>query len=60
MYIFYLRFVGRSSEQYVWVFSEFTIGRIFDLEVVDLSLAEAEQECSTSQSLVPRKEVTAT
>ncbi|CAH1395453.1 unnamed protein product [Nezara viridula] len=54
------KFVGRSSEQYVWVFSEFTIGRIFDLEVVDLSLAEAEQECSTSQSLVPRKEVTAT
>ncbi|XP_014257492.1 RNA helicase Mov10l1-like [Cimex lectularius] len=51
------RFLGRSSEQFVWVFNGFKIGRIFDIEVYDTAIIPTSPNVGTQ---IPRKDVTAT
>ncbi|KAK9511523.1 hypothetical protein O3M35_000162 [Rhynocoris fuscipes] len=56
-FIFQGKYLGRSSEQYVWHFNGFKIGRIFDMEVTDESITETDQDLSVTP--LPRKDVTA-
>lgn len=51
------RYLGRSSEQYVWHFDGFQIGRVFELQVTDPSILETDEDLNVAPQ--PRKDVTA-
>lgn len=51
------KYLGRSSEQYVWHFQGFQIGRVFELQVTDPSILETDGDQNIAPQ--PRKDVTA-